>query len=55
MDIRKAEHEQMKRLIQEWIDHPEQELEATFGVNGQVNATTFSAIGKRLKNRGYTS
>ena len=55
MDIRKAELDQLKRLVQDWIDHPEQELEATFGVNGQVNATTFAGIGKRLKNRGYTS
>ena len=55
MDIRKAELDQMKRLVQEWIDHPDQELEATFGLTGQVNATTFEAIGKRLKNRGYTS
>ena len=55
MDIRKAELDQLKRLVQEWIDHPDQELEATFGLTGQVNATTFEAIGKRLKNRGYTS
>ena len=55
MDIRKAEYDQLKRLVQDWIDHPDQELEATFGVNGQVNATTFAGIGKRLKNRGYAS
>ena len=55
MDIRKAEIDQLTRIVQDWIDHPDQELEATFGVNGQVNATTFAGIGKRLKNRGYTS
>jgi len=66
MDIRKAEFDQLKRLAQEWLDHPEQELEATFSVSGQglgsgsssagqVNSTTFAAIAKRLKNRGYTS
>ena len=66
MDIRKAEFDQLKRLTQEWLDHPEQELEATFTVSGQglgsgaavagqVNSTTFAAIAKRLKNRGYTS
>ena len=62
MDIRKAEFDQLKRLTQEWLDHPEQELEATFstsassgGAAGQVNSTTFAAIAKRLKNRGYTS
>jgi len=61
MDIRKAEFDQLKRLTQEWLDHPEQELEATFtagssgGAGGQVNSTTFAAIAKRLKNRGYTS
>jgi len=63
MDIRKAEFDQLKRLTQEWLDHPEQELEATFSTSassgvssgGQVNSTTFAAIAKRLKNRGYTS
>jgi mRNA (guanine-N7-)-methyltransferase len=61
MDIRKAEYDQLKRITQEWLDHPEQELEATFGASnasaqgGQVNSTTFAAIAKRLKNRGYTS
>ena len=62
MDIRKAEFDQLKRLAQEWLDHPEQELEATFTSSsssgsgqGQVNSTTFAAIAKRLKNRGYTS
>ena len=61
MDIRKAEFDQLKRLTQEWLDHSEQELEATFTTStsgaggGQVNSTTFAAIAKRLKNRGYTS
>jgi len=67
MDIRKAEFEQLKRLVQDWLEHDEQELEATFGLTGptgqssatgytgQVSSTTFAAIGKRLKNRGYTS
>jgi hypothetical protein len=55
MDIRKAEYDQIQRLLKEWIDHPNQELETTFGKGGQVNSTTFAAIGKRLKNRGYTS
>jgi len=70
MDIRKAEFDQLQRLTQEWLEHPEQELEATFsasgssgasgasgtaGAFGQVNSTTFAAIAKRLKNRGYTS
>jgi hypothetical protein len=61
MDIRKAEFDQLKRLTQEWLDHPEQELEATFASGsgmsggGHVNSTTFAAIAKRLKNRGYTS
>jgi hypothetical protein len=55
MDIRKAEFDQLKRLIQEWSEHDEQEVEATFGNKGQVNSTVFAAIGKRLKNRGYVS
>jgi len=55
MDIRKAELDQLERMMKDWLDHPSQELEATFGIKGQVNSTTFAAIGKRLKNRGYTS
>ena len=55
MDIRQAEYDQLKRMLTDWIEHPTQELEATFGEGGQVNSTTFAAIGKRLKNRGYTS
>ena len=55
MDIRRAEYEQLKKLVQEWSDHSEQELEATFGNKGQVNSTIFAAIAKRLKNRGYVS
>jgi predicted NAD-dependent protein-ADP-ribosyltransferase YbiA (DUF1768 family) len=55
MDIRKAEYDQLKRMLTDWLEHPTQELEATFGEGGQVNSTTFAAIGKRLKNRGYTS
>ena len=55
MDIRKAEFDQLKRLIQDWSEHDEQEVEATFGNKGQVNSTVFAAIGKRLKNRGYVS
>ena len=37
------------------IDDPgnQQELEATFGQNGQVDATTFLAIAQRLQDRGY--
>ena len=55
MDIRKAELDQLTRIMKEWLEHDDQELEATFGTNGQVSATTFAAIGKRLKNRGFTS
>ena len=55
MDIRKAEYDQLQRMLKEWITNPSQELECTFGKLGQVSSTTFAAIGKRLKNRGYTS
>ena len=55
MDIRKAELDQLERMMKDWLEHPSQELEATFGVKGQVNSTTFASIAKRLKNRGYTS
>jgi hypothetical protein len=55
MDIRKAELDQLERMLKDWLEHPSQELEATFGIKGQVSSTTFASIGKRLKNRGYTS
>ena len=55
MDIRKAELDQLERMMKDWLEHPSQELEATFGIKGQVSSTTFASIGKRLKNRGYTS
>ena len=45
-------------MAQRWlgIDDPgnQQELEATFGQGGQVDATTFLAIAQRLQDRGYT-
>jgi len=44
-------------MAKRWIgiDDPgnQQELEATFGSNGQVDATTFLAIAQRLQDRGY--
>lgn len=55
MDIRKAEYDQLARIVKDWLEHPQQEIEATFGVGGQVNSTIFAAVAKRLKNRGYTS
>ena len=55
MDIRKAEYDQLARIVKGWLEHPQQEIEATFGVGGQVNSTIFAAVAKRLKNRGYTS
>ena len=45
-------------MINRWIkiDGPgkQQELEATFGTKGRVDATTFLAIAQRLQERGYT-
>ena len=52
MDIRKAELDQLERMMKDWLEHPSQELEATFGIKGQVNSTTFAAIGKRQNIHG---
>ena len=43
----------MRKRITEWLESPEQELEATFGVGGRVDVTTFLSVAKRLRARGY--
>jgi SAM-dependent methyltransferase len=53
MDLYAAESKKIQSLIQDWISHPEQELEATFGAGGAVDATTFLNIAQRLRAKGY--
>jgi len=53
MELYAAESAKIKTLVQDWLDHPEHELEATFGAGGVVDATTFLAIAQRLRTKGY--
>lgn len=53
MDLYSAEIEKWKSLIQEWLDNPSYELEATFGITSAINVTTFLDVAKRLKSKQY--
>ena len=54
MELRSAEIKKINSLIVDWLAHPDiQELEATFGPNGSVDATTFLSIAQRLQLKGY--
>lgn len=55
MELFSAEANILKTQVEEWIQHSEYELEATFGDKGVVDATTFLAVAKRLRTKGYTS
>jgi predicted NAD-dependent protein-ADP-ribosyltransferase YbiA (DUF1768 family)/SAM-dependent methyltransferase len=55
MELFPAEAETLKKITSEWLDHPERELEATFGIRGEVGATEFLSVAKRLKAKGYTA
>jgi predicted NAD-dependent protein-ADP-ribosyltransferase YbiA (DUF1768 family)/SAM-dependent methyltransferase len=55
MELFPAEAETLKKITSEWLEHSERELEATFGVNGEVGATEFLNVAKRLKAKGYTA
>lgn len=55
MDLYSAEVKNIQALVKEWLAAPEQEVEATFGKAGQVDATAFLAIAQRLRAKGYES
>jgi hypothetical protein len=55
MELNSAEATNLRKRIEEWLTSPNQELEATFGVNGRVDVTTFLTVAKRLRARGYRS
>ena len=52
MELYSAEVAKTKALIKDWWSHPETELEATFGIKGQVDIQTFLAVAERLRGRG---
>ena len=55
MELASNEIQKINGLIEDWLTHPEQELESTFGHKGEVDATTFLSIAKRLQAKGYVS
>lgn len=61
MELYSNEYEKLKTQIggtngkNGWIQNRTYELEATFGVGGQVDQTSFLAVAQRLKAKGYTA
>jgi len=57
MELAKPEIVQLNKLVEEWLAHNtpgmEMELEAVFGTDGVVDATTFLAVAQRLQSKGY--
>ena len=52
MELYTAEVNQIKKQIDDWLIHPDRELECTFG-GGSVDATTFFAVAQRLRSKGF--
>ena len=58
MELYSPEHKLLETIVQNWIEHPLRECEATFGSKekaGQIDATTFLAVAQRLRAKGYTA
>jgi len=55
MELFPAEAENIKKRVEEWITHPDYELETTFGRAGEVDGVTFLAVAQRLRAKGYSS
>ena len=55
MELFSAEAENIRKRVEEWISHPDYELEATFGSTGEVDAVTFLAVAQRLRAKGYSA
>jgi predicted NAD-dependent protein-ADP-ribosyltransferase YbiA (DUF1768 family)/SAM-dependent methyltransferase len=53
MELYPAEIEGLRQLVQEWVTHPDYELESSFGAGGVVSSTTFLNVAQRLKAKGY--
>jgi hypothetical protein len=52
MELYSAEVAKAKALVESWWSHPDTELEATFGIKGQVDVQTFLTVASRLKSKG---
>ena len=55
MELYPAEAETLQKIMNGWLTETDQELEATFGVKGAVDVTTFLAVAQRLRAKGYRS
>lgn len=55
MEVISAEAEKLKRLIKDWWEHKDQELEATFGGKTGIDPMTFMAVCKRLREKGFAA
>ena len=57
MELYPPEHKLLQTIIQNWVDHPLRECEATFGSKdkGKVDGTAFLAVAQRLRSKGYTA
>jgi hypothetical protein len=53
MELFRPEAEKLRKQIEGWLPHKQRELEATFGLGGQVDQTRFLAVAQRLKAKGY--
>lgn len=53
MEVTSKEAESLKRILAEWMTHPEQELEATCGGKRGVSITSFQDIMQRIQNKGF--
>ena len=51
MELYKAEADDISQQIKDWLLHPENELECTFGKGGKVDATTFFQVAQRLRSK----
>jgi len=52
MELYSAEVAKAKALVESWWSHPDTELEATFGIKGQVDVQTFLTVASRLRSKG---
>lgn len=55
MELFSAEANAIKAQVNEWLLHDDYELETVFGEKGIVDSTTFLAVAKRLRAKGYTN
>ena len=53
MELRPADVEGLKRVIDEWRIHDERELEASFSGKNVGETTTFLSVAQRLEAKGY--